>query len=202
MVSQALLDGCCIAGRFWIECMDLIAQEARSNIERWSILAAIFAAAFNILSWLVLNYQIYAVDLCFQHRAIVMNYPYRAPVTDYSHIFFQFVFLTPVFVVGIFYRYLPLTLTYDFVLFTILVGRIYYLVQFYRIGLGAVSKFDPPQLLWTILGAVSAAVVVFWMMIRLAIFLNDTRKNQNGAALHVGTAKERLLANGWPAWMW
>lgn len=151
--------------------MDETLPATQSNIERWSIVVAIFAAIFNILSSAVLNYQMHVEDLCIQHRAVVMNYPYRAPVTNYPEIISQLVALTPVLAVAIFRRYLPFTLTYALILFTILAGRIYYLIQFYRLGIDAIRKFDPPQLLWTIAAVISFAIVAIWVLTRLASFI-------------------------------
>ena len=157
--------------------------------------AAVSAAIFNILSLVLMNYQMYIVDLWIQQDSIVMNYPSRDPVTDHYHIFFQFLFLTPMFVVAIFRRYPAFTLPYALILLMIFAGRLYYLVQLYRVGLDAVSKFDPPQLLWTILGALSFAIVTIWVIAYLASAICKTVKTGDGEHL------EELFTNGWRVWM-
>jgi hypothetical protein len=157
---------------------------AQSNIEWWSISAAVSAAIFNILSSVLMNYQMYIVDLWIQQESIVMNYPLREPVTDHSHIFFQFFFLTPMFVVAIFRRYPGFTLTYALILFMIFAGRLYYLVQFYRVGLDAVSKFDAPQLLWTILGTISFVIVAICVIAYLASLIRKIVKTGEGEGIN------------------
>jgi hypothetical protein len=70
------------------------------------------------------------------------------------------------------------------ILFLILAGRLYYLVQLYRVGLDAVSKFDPPQLLWTILGAVSFVIVAICVIVYLANFILKIEKTGDEANPH------------------
>ena len=166
------------------ESTDMTRSESKSTIEWWSILAAVSAAIFNILSSALMNYQMYMVDLWIQQESIAMNYPSRDPVTDHSHIFFQFFFLTPVFVVAIFRRYPAFTLSYALILFMIFSGRLYYLVQLYRVGLDAVSKFDPPQLLWTILGTISFAIVAICIIAYLAGFIRKMVKSGEGEGIN------------------
>jgi hypothetical protein len=151
--------------------MDMTPSESKSTTEWWSISAAISAAIFNILSSALMNYQMYIVDLWIQQESIAMNYPLREPVTDHSHIFFEFFFLTPMFVVAIFRRYPAFTLPYALILFMIFGGRLYYLVQLYRVGVDAVSKFDAPQVLWTILGTISFVIVAICVIAYLASFI-------------------------------
>jgi hypothetical protein len=104
--------------------------QAQSSVERWSILAAVSAAIFNILSLVLMNYQLYVVDLYIRQESFAMNYPSRDPVTDPSPIFFQFFYLTPMVAVAIFRRHPAFSLPYASILFLILAGRLYYLVQF------------------------------------------------------------------------
>jgi hypothetical protein len=92
--------------------MDMTRSESKSTIEWWSISAAVSAAIFNILSSVLMNYQMYIIDLWIQQDSIVMNYLPRDPVTDHSQIFSQFFFLTPMFVVAIFRRHPAFTLPY------------------------------------------------------------------------------------------
>jgi hypothetical protein len=162
--------------------MDMTRSESRSAIEWWSISAAVSAAIFNILSSVLMNYQMYMVDLYVQQESIVMNDPSRGPVTDHSHIFFQFFFLAPMVVVAIFRRHPAFTLPYASILFLILAGRLYYLVEFYRVGLDAVSKFDPPQLLWTILATISFVIVAICVMVYLANFILENGADPHGEA--------------------
>jgi hypothetical protein len=154
--------------------MDMTRSESKSTTEWWSISAAVSAAIFNVLSSALMNYQMYIVDLWIQQESIAMNYPLRDRVTDHSHIFFQFFFLTPMFVVATFRRYPAFTFSYALILFMIFAGRLYYLVQLYRVGLDAVSKFDAPQLLWTILGTISSVIVAICVIAYSASFIRKT----------------------------
>jgi hypothetical protein len=121
--------------------MEMTPQKSRSGIGRGLVIAVLFACSCNLLSSAHLNYQNHAVDLFVQHRSVVMGYPYNA-VAVYPPTIVQCLYLAPFLVAIIFRRSAIMTFVCASLLFTILAGRIYYLVQFYRVGLSGVPKFD------------------------------------------------------------
>jgi hypothetical protein len=157
--------------------MDVTETKVRARLRWWSIAAALVVGVFDLSSLFLVHYQNYVVDIHIQHRAVVFSYPYSMPVMGYLEMLLQCLYPTPLLVVVIFRRYAGVTLAYVVMLFAIVVGRIYYLMQFYQVGISAVPKFDWPQLLFTIVGMVSVAVVAMWIMIRSVIFISKMLKS-------------------------
>jgi hypothetical protein len=120
---------------------------AQSDVGRWPVAAAIFAFVCNLLCVVLVNYQNYLLN-----DALVLNYP---------EIFSDCFLLTPLLVGIIFYRVAAITLPYALMLSVILAGRIYYLVQFHRVGLIAfVPKMDLPGFGLILLAGVSLLILL------------------------------------------
>jgi hypothetical protein len=159
----------------------MVLAQARFDRERWSVAAAIAGGACNLLCLVLLNYQIYVVDLFVQQRALAMNYSYRADVPHYPELMIQGMYLAPLLIVIIFRRIPAVTHSYALILFSVSVGRVYYLAQFYRFGPSATSKFDWADLVLTVLGIVSLAILTIWIAIHLASLARNTMKSRERA---------------------
>jgi hypothetical protein len=122
-------------------------KNAQSDVSRWPVAAAIFAFVCNLLSVALVNYQNYLIN-----DALALNYP---------EIFSECFLLTTLLVVIVFRRVAAITIPYAFMLSVILAGRIYYLVQFYRVGIDAfVPKMDLPGLGLILLAGVSLLILL------------------------------------------
>jgi hypothetical protein len=147
-------------------------RSERSDSERLRVAAVTFACAANLLSSILLNIQNYVVDTRFLHRDPALGYP---------EIVSEFILLAPVLVVVIFRRATPFVLLSAASLGTILVGRIYYLVQLYSIGIGGVDpKLDWPVVVLSLLGTASLVVVSFWAMVHFGFFIDSCLKRRLG----------------------
>jgi hypothetical protein len=148
------------------------------TIDRLSIAAAIVACTCNLLSSVLLNYHKYIEDIWFQHRAVIMNYPYSAAEMHYPEIISQCILLIPLLVVIVFRRLAAVTFVYALILAAILAGRIYYLVQFYFGGISSSPKFTWADLLLNLLGIGSLGILVVWATIRLVAFVGNFLKSR------------------------
>jgi hypothetical protein len=154
--------------------MGIAETKAQSGMDRWSIPAAFFAGACNLLCWIILNHANYVIQIYSrQLDSMVMNYPEMVS---------ECIWLAPLLVVIIFRHILAVTLFYASILSVITAGRIYYFVQFLLIGTDALErKLDWPALLLNLLGAVSLAAVLIWAMMRSAILFRNFVKRDDGA---------------------
>jgi TRAP-type uncharacterized transport system fused permease subunit len=148
--------------------------ETQSDIDRWSTVIALFAMVCALLSWAALNLEIYLVAIR------ILN---REPVPTYlPELIEQLLWLCPIPVLILFRRIAKITVPYAFFFSIIFAGHCYYLLKFCVVGANAFhGAFQWTSLLQSIAGRISVAVIVFWMIIRLMIFLSDTLKNQSGA---------------------
>jgi hypothetical protein len=153
--------------------MAIAATKAQSGIAAWSLAAAFFAGACNVLCWIILNHASYVVQIYSRHLdSMVLNYP---------EIVSECIWLAPLFVVIIFRNIPAITLFYASLLSVITTGRIYYFVQFLLNGTDAIErKLDWSGLLLNLLGVVSLGGVLIWAMIRSAILLRSFLKRYEG----------------------
>jgi hypothetical protein len=144
---------------------DVTNSETKSTISQWSVAAAIFGAACNVLCLIFEIFQSY--------------YLARIPlVWIYSFIAVECISLAPLLVLFIWRRLAPVVLLYTLALFSILMGRVYHLVQYYKFGAVALAyKIDSPGLLLTFLGGISIIVVLVWAAIRWVAFIRNAPKS-------------------------
>jgi hypothetical protein len=139
-------------------------RKAQSTISRWSIAAAIFGGICNLLSWVLENYQYYYLE----HVRIIWDLWLIIPAT---------VSLLPLVVLVVLRHRPSVVFTYASVLFLILVWRVQHLVPYKFLWVGAVSyKIDQPGLLESLLGAISAVVLLVRAAIRFAAFIRRTQR--------------------------
>jgi hypothetical protein len=142
---------------------------AQSDVGRWPVAAAIFAFLCNLLCVALLNYQNYLLN-----NALVLNYP---------EIFSECFLLTPLLVAIIFHHVAAIAFTYALMLSAILAGRIYYLVQFYRIGIDAfVPKMDLPGLGLILLAGVSLLILLISALSFATAFIGRALKRGDGVS--------------------
>jgi hypothetical protein len=148
--------------------MDMTQTTAQTRIDR-SIMAAIFAAACNLLILILLSYQISLEQPA--SKPLVMTYPLLISGCYY---------LTPLLIVAIFRRVKVVTFTYASILAIILAGRIYYLVQYYLVGIRGLKRpFDEPDGILFLLSGASVTLVSLWIIVRLAGFaINIINRNR------------------------
>jgi hypothetical protein len=121
----------------WIKSSNMSVTNEQSNSDYLSLTAASIAGTCNLLSWIFSQYQTYLEG----HDASILFTIYLAAF-DGSFV------LTPLIVVIIFRRVVPITVSYALVLFFVLMGRTYYLVRLNLIGLsGVVRPFDAPHII-------------------------------------------------------
>jgi hypothetical protein len=151
--------------------MDVIEPTAQTRIDR-PMVAAIFAGTCNLLILILLSYQIYLEQR--PSRPLVMTYPLLISGCYY---------LTPLLVVIIFRRVAAITFTYASILFVILAGRTYYLVQYYLVGMRGLKRpFDEPDGILFLLSAASVTLVLLWIIVRLAGFAINILRRNGGTA--------------------
>jgi hypothetical protein len=141
--------------------------ETQTRIDR-PMMAAIFAGTCNLLILILLSYQIYLEQR--PSRPLAMTYPMLISGCYY---------LTPLLVIVIFRRVAAITFTYASILSIILAGRMYYLVQYYLVGIRGLKRpFDEPDEILFLLSAVSATLILLWIIFRLAgLTINILRRN-------------------------
>ena len=145
--------------------------ETEARRDRWSIVAAKFAGAFSILCWILLNYQIY-----------LEQSPTRPFALGYPIVISEWFLLTPLLAVIVFRHFVGITFIYASMLLIILVGRTYYLAKYYVVGISAFKKkFDLPDMLLILLGAVSVALILLWAIFRLTGYIGNCLKRNWGA---------------------
>ena len=148
--------------------------EIQSGIYRRPAVIALFAVVCALLSWVALNLEIYLVATRILNRDSVPMYS--------PELIEQFIWLCPIPALILFRRIVKIVVPYAFLFSVIFVGHCYYLLKFYLVGAIAFrGAFQWTSLLQSIAGRISVAVIVFWIIIRLVIFLSDSLKNQNGA---------------------
>jgi hypothetical protein len=147
--------------------MDVIETTAPARIDR-PMMAAISAGTCNLLILILLSYQIYLEQR--PSRPLVMTYPLLIS---------GFYYLTPLLVVIIFRRVAAVTFTYASILSIILAGRAYYLVQYHLVGIHGLKRpFDEPDEILFLLSAVSATLILLWLIFRLAgLTINILKRN-------------------------
>ncbi|HEX3949103.1 MAG TPA: hypothetical protein VHW95_04555, partial [Steroidobacteraceae bacterium] len=97
------------------------------------------------------------------------------PTWDFLLIVTESISLAPVLVLFMLRHLTHVVVIYVFILFSLLVWRIYYLVQYYNFGPGALFyKIDMPMLLLIVLGAISAAIVLVKLVFHFAAFIGRT----------------------------
>jgi hypothetical protein len=149
--------------------MDVVETAMPARIDR-PMMAAIFAGTCNLLILILLSYQIYLEQP--PSRPIVMSYPLSISGLYY---------LTPVLVVIVFRHVAVVTFTYAFILFLILAGRTYYLVQYYLVGIRGLKRpFDEPDEILFVLSAVSITLIFLWIIVRLAGFAINALNRKRG----------------------
>ena len=140
-------------------------KKIKPTISRWSTAAAIFGGMCNLLCWIFVNYQFYYLK-------------HSQPIWNYTFVFSEVISLAPLLVLFFHRHFVPITFIYAPALFLILIGRAYYLVQYYWFGIGALFyKIDMPGLLLVLLGAISMAVVLARVAIRFIAFICRTPKH-------------------------
>ena len=145
--------------------------ETEARRDRWSIVAAKFAGAFSILCLVLLNYQIY-----------LEQSPTRPFALGYPIVISEWFLLTPLLAVIVFRHFVGITFIYASMLLIILVGRTYYLAKYYLVGISAFKKkFDLPDMLLFLLGAVSVALILLWAIFRLTGYIGNCLKRNWGA---------------------
>ena len=122
-------------------------------LSRWSVAAALFGGACNLLIVILTLYQ----DESLQHIR---------PNEWRSIIGVTAITLAPSLVLLAFRHYLAVTLICASMLFLILVWRIEYPHQYY-VG----RKYDDPGVTLVFLGLISAVVFSVWAVIRLFVFI-------------------------------
>jgi hypothetical protein len=145
-------------------------SKTQSTIPRWSVAAAIFGAVCNVLCLIFEIYQSY----CLAHIRLVWIS---------SFLIVECISLSPLLVLFIFRRFAPVVFLYAFALFSILMGRVYHLVQYHKFGAVALAyKIDSPTLLLIFLGGISIAIVLVWAAIRWVAFIRDAPKSDGSAS--------------------
>jgi hypothetical protein len=146
----------------WINVTD---SKAQSKISRWSVAAAVFGAACNLLCWLLSHYQSY----CLAHYRFVWSY---------SSIIAECILLAPLLALFILCRFAPVVFLYALALFSLLIGRVYQLIQYYNFGeVALVHKIDSPGLLLLLLGGISMAIVLIWATIHVVALVRHALKS-------------------------
>jgi hypothetical protein len=136
--------------------MDMIETKAQARISR-ALMAAIFAGMCNLLILILLNYQIYLEE----------------PSPDRFLMIFLLIngsyYLTPL-LAAIFFRHVAaITFTWASILSIILVGRAYYLLRYYLVGISGLKRpFDEPDLILFLLSAASTVLIAIWITVFLA----------------------------------
>jgi hypothetical protein len=130
----------------------------QSKLARWSIAAAVFGGACNLLLWIV-TYQ--------DDGSIQPN--------SWHNLILTAIILAPSLVLFAFRYFFPVVFIYASALFWILVWRIEYPHQYY-VG----QKMDGPGVVLLFLGVISAAVFVVWAAIRFVIFIWRVLKSNRG----------------------
>jgi len=125
----------------------------QSKLSSWSIAAAVFGGACNLLFWIVEWIQ----DNGSEDRAPIL---------------LIVVTLAPSLVLFAFRYFLPVVLVYASVLFWILIWRVEYPHQYY-VG----QKMDGPGVVLLFFGAISAAIFVVWAAIRSVISIMRVLKS-------------------------
>jgi hypothetical protein len=128
-------------------------SKPRSVISRWSVAAAAFGAACNLLCLILTIYQSDYVPL---QR---INWSPGATIVDC-------ILLAPLLVLFIFRHFAPVVFLYGLALFSILMERVYQLIQYHNLGEVALPhKIDAPGLFLLLLGGISIAIVLVWATI-------------------------------------
>jgi len=141
-------------------------SKAPSSKSRWSAAAAMFGAACNLLSQILSIYRAYYLP---PHRII----------WDHSAIIVECISLSPLMVLFIFRRSMPIAVIYALVLFSILIGRVNQLTEFYnRDPLSLNYKIDSPGFVQLIFGGISIAIVLAWA---LAVLLSYPRSERSAS---------------------
>lgn len=128
------------------------------DIERWSMNAAVFAGACNLLCWAIINYLNFVIQIRVFHRdSILMNYP---------EIISQGLWLSPLLALLAFRRVLVVTSIYAVILFVSLAGCTYDFVRFLLIGTNAIPMLGWPGFLLFVLGMVSLVAALIKVSFR------------------------------------
>jgi hypothetical protein len=148
--------------------VDATKTTAPTGMGRASVYAALFAGTCNILSLIFVIYQ-----NSLRGGELVLNYP---EVVSYCFL------LTPLLVVIVFRHVAAITLSYALMLLAVLAGRIYYLVQFHLVGIGAfVQTMDLPGLGSILLSGVSLVILLLSVVIVAARLIDNVGKRDGGA---------------------
>jgi hypothetical protein len=140
-------------------------SNSQSTISRWSVAAAVFGAVSNLLLWILSNYQSY----------YLAHYQY---IWSYSSNIGECISLAPLLVLFIFRNLAPVIFLYALALFSLLIGRVYDLIQYHKFGAVALAyKIDSANLLLPLLGGVSLAVVLAWATIRFLVLVRHALKS-------------------------
>ena len=151
--------------------MDVVETTVPARIDR-PMMATIFAGVCNLLILTLLSYQIYLEQP--PSRPLAMTFPLLISGLYY---------LTPILVVIVFRHVAVVTLTYASILFLILTGRAYYLVQYYLVGIRGLKRpFDEPDEVLFLLSAVSITLILLWIIVRLAGFAINAINRKRGVS--------------------
>jgi hypothetical protein len=144
--------------------MSMLRMEAQTPVNR-SVLPAIFAGMCNLSILVLLGYQTWLEP---------------RPDMSWPLLIRGLYYLTPSVAVIIFRRARAVTFTWASVLFVILAGRAYYLVQSYLAGSRGLEKpSDLPDTLLFWLSAASATLVLLWTIVRVATVYYRRRKRND-----------------------
>src|SRR5882757_7084444 len=103
--------------------------EAQSSTDRQTAAIAVFAIICVLLSWATNSYERHVVEMYIPRRETVSG--------DFDELIEQFFWLCPVPILILFRRIVRITASYAVVFFGILVGRCYYLLKFFFVGVSA-----------------------------------------------------------------
>ena len=139
---------------------------AQSSFSRRSIAAASFAGVCNMLSVILLIYQV--------HLERELSY-FRSDIIFPDWIFL--IYLSPLLGMIIFRHIAAITFTCALMLFVILTGRIYYLSKLYLVGVSGITKFDWVDLLLSLSSIISLAIFAAWVVVRSSLSIGRTLKH-------------------------
>lgn len=138
-----------------------VAGQQKGN--RLSRTASICGGICNVLSWIILNYQIYVES----REASLVHIIYLAALDGCFY-------LTPVVVLIVFRRVVWITISYALALSIALIGKVYYLALLRFVGVSAVARpFDISDMLLIALSSVSVAIILMWVGVRLTTLVVD-----------------------------
>ena len=145
-------------------CGPTIMTETQGPVSlRWLFAASILACASNVISVAGIDYQNYVRLVKLQRNDI-------ASLLNIAAVESHIILLCPILVVVVARRSVPVVLTYAFVLFAVLAGRVYYLLPQSLTGVDGLSlKMDWSALLQNLLGVFSGIVFALWVIIRFVV---------------------------------